>query len=664
MATTEELKIKITEQGAKKTAKELDGLADSTKKVGDESEESGKKAGRFGNFLSTDVSDGVKKAAGAIIAAVAALGTMTIKITAANDLLNKQAQALGISTEAISELSFAFKRGGVDQAGMSTAIRTLTRVISEADQGVGEYVETVARLGIQTTDAEGKLLSFDELLPQIADKFKDMENGTEKSALALELFGRQGQKMIPVLNEGADGIEKLRGRANELGATLSQDVADAATQFQDTLTDVKTKAGGLAQEVTFVVLPAFQLWAEGLVTLIPSLERVRDLMELGSDATDPLTVSLDAQTKALNDVGNEIFELDKQLHLLEATGQATGATYDEFGARGGELLLKQIRLEESIAELNKKLSGTGDTAAPKAARGIRSIGAAADEAIPVIEELNRVVDTFADNPPPKVTIVDKKQLADDIVSLSENVDAFNLAQDEMTEVSRSSSAERQETLSRENEVMTGLFSEFTSLAGSALDKLGESGDKTDKIVAKIGKTIFDVITKIILTQAVQTTSTVANAGIQGAAVTTEMAAITAAATPAAVATSIATEGGSAAAGSAGVIAAIAAIVPAIAGIFVGDEGFLPDIKQAVAGRRTLGIFQPGEGVVDARTTGSLQRGASMFEAAASQATTSAGNAPQTVVLEVPNLVVGERYREEVILRDVNSALKRGEIGLR
>jgi hypothetical protein len=124
-----------------------------------------------------------------------------------------------------------------------TKIQMLSRVVSVTNP-------LVAKLGFAIKDAHGKLLPMSVLLPKVADKFKEMPNGTEKTALALTLFGKSGMTLLPFLNKGAKGIEELTKQSDKLGNTMSGkdlDAIKAATkakrEWQATITGVQIQLG-------------------------------------------------------------------------------------------------------------------------------------------------------------------------------------------------------------------------------------------------------------------------------------------------------------------------------------------------------------------------------------------------------------------------------------
>jgi hypothetical protein len=63
------------------------------------------------------------------------------------------------------------------------------------------------------------------LLLRVADKFENLKAGPEKASIAIRLFGRAGADLIPVLNQGRDGIEGL-------GVKISDDFAETIKAVQ------------------------------------------------------------------------------------------------------------------------------------------------------------------------------------------------------------------------------------------------------------------------------------------------------------------------------------------------------------------------------------------------------------------------------------------------
>lgn len=172
-------------------------------------------------------------------AAFAALAKKTINM---GDTFNKMSQRVGVSVESLSGLKHAVELSGSSLDKLEVGLGRLSRNMLDSTQGLQSAQESFDALGISVTDSSGKLKNTDRILMEVADRFANMEDGTAKTALAMELFGRSGADLIPMLNQGSEGIRGMMGEAKSLGLVMSTDAAQASADFNDALTKLK---GGL-----------------------------------------------------------------------------------------------------------------------------------------------------------------------------------------------------------------------------------------------------------------------------------------------------------------------------------------------------------------------------------------------------------------------------------
>ena len=64
----------------------------------------------------------------------------------------------------------------------------------------------------------------------VADALNKVKNEAARTAIVMEIFGKGGAKLLPLMSEGAEGINKLTARARELGIVFSAQDAEAATK--------------------------------------------------------------------------------------------------------------------------------------------------------------------------------------------------------------------------------------------------------------------------------------------------------------------------------------------------------------------------------------------------------------------------------------------------
>ena len=187
----------------------------------------------------------------AIVAAGTAMAYMTKKSIDNMDNLAKQAQMAGVTTESLSALAYAADLAGVSQDGLVTSMARLSKGMSDAAIGTGEAIKGFNALNIDYKNLE----STDEALLQISEKFSQLADGTNKTAIAISLFGRSGAQLIPFLNGGRDGVEKLRIEAEKLGLVIGGDTSKSAEVFNDSLTQLGSIFTGLTNQIATAALP-------------------------------------------------------------------------------------------------------------------------------------------------------------------------------------------------------------------------------------------------------------------------------------------------------------------------------------------------------------------------------------------------------------------------
>ncbi|HAV56606.1 MAG TPA: hypothetical protein DCX45_03590 [Acinetobacter junii] len=202
------------------------------------------KLGGMGSLLSTAFSPL------AIIGFGTAMGYAIKRQIDFADEIGKTAQKIGISTEALSTLKYAADLADVSFQELQTGIARLSRNMFEVSQGAGQTAKKAFDiLGISVVDSTGRLKASDKILIDIAEKFSKMRDGTLKTATAMSIFGRAGAELIPFLNQGAEGINKLQEEARRLGIEIDERTAASAEKFNDSLTTLKSTAEGLAIQV-------------------------------------------------------------------------------------------------------------------------------------------------------------------------------------------------------------------------------------------------------------------------------------------------------------------------------------------------------------------------------------------------------------------------------
>jgi len=162
------------------------------------------------------------------------------------DAINKLTQRTGLAAETLSQLQYAAKLADVSSDSLTTGIKKLNQSIAGGLAGDKEKLSVFKSLGITLTDTAGRTKTADQVLLEMADTFAKSRDGAGKTAAAIDLLGKAGDEMIPLLNGGSQAILEMMKEADRLGLTISGDFAARAEEFNDNLTRIQTQSEKLA----------------------------------------------------------------------------------------------------------------------------------------------------------------------------------------------------------------------------------------------------------------------------------------------------------------------------------------------------------------------------------------------------------------------------------
>jgi len=185
--------------------------------------------------------------------------------------LADMSQRTGVSVEALSELGFAAEQSGSDMETLENSLRKTQKQIAEAAGGSQSARDALGKLGLTVADLSG--LSPDQQLKRIGDRLLGIEDPATKAAVAMEIFGKSGTKLLPLFAGGARGIEELQQQARQLGLTMATEDAQAAEAFGDTLDVVWKVLKKAVFTIGSALAPLLTEVAEGFTRVVVTVSR-------------------------------------------------------------------------------------------------------------------------------------------------------------------------------------------------------------------------------------------------------------------------------------------------------------------------------------------------------------------------------------------------------
>lgn len=250
-----------------------------------------------------------KTAVGTIgIGIVSAFGSAAKSTLEYEKALLSLSRTSGMSIESASKLSFASTQYGVSAEDLGRNIGILSRNLDTMQKGADSSSSVFNRFNIAVEDGNGKLLPTEQILMNVADRFKSMPDGMEKTALSMGLFGRSGQQMVPMLNQGSEGLQKMGVTAEKLGLVMKD--TSALTAYNQAQRQWTATLKGLELQMGTAVLPVLTAFSKAITSVLQAFNSLNpDMRQMiittaavaGSVAA--LTLGWGAMTVALTALG-------------------------------------------------------------------------------------------------------------------------------------------------------------------------------------------------------------------------------------------------------------------------------------------------------------------------------------------------------------------------
>lgn len=147
--------------------------------------------------------------------------------------LDDMSQRTGASVEALSALKYAAEQSGTSLEAIETGVKKLSVNLAEATSGSKSAREKFDKLGLSWSDL-AKMSPEDQFVA-IAERLSQITDPGQKAAATIDILGKSGVELIPLMNGGAKGVAALVDEAKRLGLVMTSAEATAAAEFGDKL---------------------------------------------------------------------------------------------------------------------------------------------------------------------------------------------------------------------------------------------------------------------------------------------------------------------------------------------------------------------------------------------------------------------------------------------
>ena len=308
------------------------------------------------------------------LAAGAAVGTLAVGMVALTrasmdniDAQAKQARSLGLTVSAFQKMTLVANEAGVETGKLTAMLGLMQRNIEGLVQGTAAQTEAFGRLGLAVADLQG--LTADEQFAKIAAALDGIEDPAQKTALAMDVFGRSGREAINMLSGYSDAVANAAEFNARFGISVSQATADGVERANDAVGRLGMVFEGLGNRMAGFVAGPLEATANGLLRIAEAIFGVRANVEeffgsleaakaaLGEDIFNRMMGSPEdvaASGQALSDLA---YRMDEFKWLGFETGaaiqelHATVYRLDEVAASAFDgILMRQEQLRQQLQD--------------------------------------------------------------------------------------------------------------------------------------------------------------------------------------------------------------------------------------------------------------------------------------------------------------------------
>ena len=307
----------------------------------------------FGAKTGGGMSRGMKAAtiAGAAMAATvlsvgAALGTLTMRSMESIDALSKQARAVGISVASFQAMAQVAQEAGVESDALSKILIKMQDNLTALGNGSASQVEAFGKLGLTFQQLQG--LGADEQFLRIAQALEGVSDPAERTAAALDLFGKGGAGAVNMLGDYGAAVKEAAQWQREFGLAVSDVDARNIEAANDAMGRISIAVGTLGTQLAVTFAPAIEAVSLGLA------EMIKDLTQ----ADTALEEIFGSEWVAQAILGAETFnKLNENAALLAQNSEAVG-TLQGFVAG---LATEAQDAEDAVFDLGVTLRALGDS---------------------------------------------------------------------------------------------------------------------------------------------------------------------------------------------------------------------------------------------------------------------------------------------------------------
>ena len=296
----------------------------------------------------------------AAVAGVAGLGLLIRNSLNSIDKLGKLSRQVFISTERLGAFRLSAELGGTSLEAFAKGVRTMAVGINDwLVKGTGIAQDAFIQLGITQDDLREKNGDLFEQFKLVANKLREMEDGTDKTAAAYKLFGGRNIELLTAIENGTIGMDEQFKVAQRLGLVMSKELVAGVEAANDSMSLTKLGIKGLVDQMTARLAPAILQISDNIrEKLLNWVEKTHGSMDnFGNFLATKMVDSLGKFAEIMIHVSEAMVNTAISFSNLGIAVENTGKFFTELFPKYKEFNKLVDFSDEKILKLKKTISG-------------------------------------------------------------------------------------------------------------------------------------------------------------------------------------------------------------------------------------------------------------------------------------------------------------------
>lgn len=294
------------------------------------------------------------------------------------DGIDKGSKKLGISTKAYQEWDHALRQSGSGIDAVKKGIMQFQAAVKAADPSTpfadaedqvdgladktaglsSDAYEALRDLGLLSRLQAGEFQNAEQLMNASLLALAGYEGSTDdRGILVRKLFGRGGDELNALLDEGEEGVKALLTEASDLGLIMSDDEIKQAVAYGDAVENLNAELDAIRQAFVADIIPVLTdavTWLTDFLTKLNPRLQTNSIFQIFDDINAKAvaaTTKVDQATAEAEDLVAQLMNMG-DYWTLDAEGKMT---WDALAAKAIELfpeLTKYIDLDKKAINGN------------------------------------------------------------------------------------------------------------------------------------------------------------------------------------------------------------------------------------------------------------------------------------------------------------------------